>query len=501
MTSRSRSFDPYTPQYIDSRVEDPVLVPSTHDLFSRSITAASNYEQFSRTPSTTIEPHVIRNRGLPDTVITDSVQSRRDRNILRDPVGQNIPRSITHDNYNFTKQSTRTLTHPVPNQDNKPVEIDKLQTNYANTHLPRRNQLQAKTIEPLKKQRPPKPAEDVQPTSGYWKAGTLFNSKGIVAIGPIVYDEDSYAGPFGLNRVGSYIFYIGMGVFTLLAGIFLLMTAVFYNQKYPDPNTNAGTLAGVVVCAFAFYLGFQLILIGLYTQKYRQEHPKKRIPHKKPRLVYTPFGYYLYPQYFAEVNEQLHMQGYGLSNSEQNVKPEQTTKPVEVKPVKHEVKKPETRVEVSQQSVAPPQPEFYFLQSILADSNEMLPTVAEKVDVTSTTEAKKTTEKSSTETNQKLKKTNGLLTIENKTVPPMSTNHHEQVSVTRRIVMAEPRQTSATPSTIVKSNEATAGELSRDNIYDDYNNAADRRIKTRKNRISSSKLASNAFYNDYDDYE
>lgn len=189
-----------------------------------------------------------------------------------------------------------------------------------------------------------------------------------------------------------------MAVFTLLAGVFLLMTAIFYSQsklillklffatllffkEYPDPNTTAGTLAGVVVCAFAFYLGLQLILIGLYTQKYRQEHPKKRIPHKKPRLVYTPFGYYLYPQYFADINEQMHMQGYGLSNNEQNVKTEQTTKPVEVKPVTHQVKKPETRVEVSQQPVVPPKPEFYFLQSMPVDSNEKLPTVAETVDV------------------------------------------------------------------------------------------------------------------------
>ena len=94
-----------------------------------------------------------------------------------------------------------------------------------------------------------------------------------------------------------------------------------------------------------------------------------------------------------------------------------------------------------------------------------------------------------------------MQTIENKTVPSTLTNRQEQVTATRRTLMAEPRQTSATPSTIVKSNEVIAGELPLDNIYDDYNSAADRQIKMRKNRITSSKLVSNAFYDDYDDYD
>lgn len=46
-----------------------------------------------------------------------------------------------------------------------------------------------------------------------------------------MYDENDYYGPFGLNRVGTYIFYIGMLVFTFLAVVFLIMTAIFYSQS------------------------------------------------------------------------------------------------------------------------------------------------------------------------------------------------------------------------------------------------------------------------------
>jgi hypothetical protein len=47
----------------------------------------------------------------------------------------------------------------------------------------------------------------------------------------LTYDRDTYEGPFGLTRKGSFIFYIGMGIFTLLAGVFLIMTGVFYAQS------------------------------------------------------------------------------------------------------------------------------------------------------------------------------------------------------------------------------------------------------------------------------
>lgn len=53
--------------------------------------------------------------------------------------------------------------------------------------------------------------------------------------------------------------------------IFLL----FHCQDYPSSSSTTGTLTGLGVCAFAFYLGLLLILIGLWHQKYRHENPKK----------------------------------------------------------------------------------------------------------------------------------------------------------------------------------------------------------------------------------
>ncbi|UJR21774.1 hypothetical protein I4U23_024849 [Adineta vaga] len=462
MTSKTHSVDPYAPRYIESRVDNPFIVPSTHKLLSRSITASSNFDQFTKQPITPIGSNVIRNRDLPDPAIPESIQSRQYRQF------QNMPRSVINENNNNTafNQTTRPSAFSVSNQDQRTNEIDRLPNNFTNQPLPKNNQRQTTTTELLKTQpqQAPKTVDDTQPANGFWKTGTLFNSQGIVAIGPIVYDENNFAGPFGLNRVGTYIFYIGMAIFTLLAGIFLIMTAIFYSQNYPDATKNTSTLAGIAICAFAFYLGLQLILIGLWSQKYRQEHPKKKIPHKKPRLVYTPFGYYLYPQYFADINEQIHMQGYGLSNKDQNAKSPPATKPVEIKPVKPEMSKTEIHTEVVQQPIVPRKPEFYFLQSI-SDTNEQVATVEEKVVSTAGTKHH-TIGKSSTDIDPQSNTKKGLKSRDDKTI-----------SGTRRTLG-------------VGSNQVpTTSQI--DNLDD-----ADQTTKIIKNKTSSIKLISNAFYDD-----
>lgn len=81
-----------------------------------------------------------------------------------------------------------------------------------------------------------------------------------------------------------------MALFTLLAAVFLIMTGIFYSQSksifvyrfilyifskdYLGSSSQTGVLVGLCVCALAFYLGLQLILIGLWHQKFRQENPR-----------------------------------------------------------------------------------------------------------------------------------------------------------------------------------------------------------------------------------
>jgi len=80
----------------------------------------------------------------------------------------------------------------------------------------------------------------------------------------------------------------------------------------------------MIICLFSLYLGIQLILVGIWSQKYRQENPKRKLPNEKPRIIYTPYGYYLYPQYFTNVNEQ--------RNADPNANILQPEKPIEVPP-------------------------------------------------------------------------------------------------------------------------------------------------------------------------
>ena len=132
------------------------------------------------------------------------------------------------------------------------------------------------------------------------------------------------------------------------------MTGVFYsNSKYiflslsiisplrllefPSDSSTTGTLAGMGVCALAFYLGLQLLLIGLWHQKYRQENPKKIVgksskhndssAHLKTSMEenepydysyqqpmdYTSYGDYSNPGYVSNVSEEMLLQQPGAA--------------------------------------------------------------------------------------------------------------------------------------------------------------------------------------------
>lgn len=107
-----------------------------------------------------------------------------------------------------------------------------------------------------------------------------------------------------------------------------------------DTDSTTGILTGLGVCIFCFYLGLQLILIAIWHQKYRREHPIRRI-HTKPvvhndstdylktsmemnesydysyqqqqPVDYVPYEYYSTPSFGLPINEQLILQQPGAA--------------------------------------------------------------------------------------------------------------------------------------------------------------------------------------------
>ncbi len=131
---------------------------------------------------------------------------------------------------------------------------------------------------------------------------------------------------------------------------FALFFSSFHSTDYPDSSTNTAKLAGIGVCALVFYLSLQLILIGLWHQKYRQENPNRVIgksqkhnessahlqssmennesydysyqqPMNYPPMDYPPYGDYANPSYgdyanppyVSNTNEQMLLQQPGAA--------------------------------------------------------------------------------------------------------------------------------------------------------------------------------------------
>ncbi|CAF4266391.1 unnamed protein product, partial [Adineta steineri] len=241
------------------------------------------------------------------------------------------------------------------------------------------------------------------------------------------------------------------------------------------------------ICAFAFYLGIQIILIGLWYQKYRQEHPKKKIPHQKPRLMYTPYGYYLYPQYFSDINEQLHMQQYGTLKTEPDTKTVPLTKPVEVISAKPEANNMRTNSDIKEQPIILSKPEFYYMESI-SDTVEPVPSIEqkinEKIDSAKTlpTGMKQTTGKSSTDVDIS-KKSKQTKPIDNKTIISSSND--------RRTVVTESHPPPSVSQIVSKTHEDISDDLQIEDIKAD-----NQRTKIKNNKLSSGKIMTNAFYDE-----
>ncbi|CAF1021500.1 unnamed protein product [Rotaria sp. Silwood1] len=365
MTSNSSLNYPaeyYYPEFLESRPDDPLKSPSSRLPITTSIdngigssTRVSTYienkneTKTKKTPINTkqsvtnIAHNVVIDQGLPDVDITRSLKIDPKKNLLRDPAARNIPRLIVDDN--VIKQAVVRSPKIIPTtnlddnlqQTTKVNQINQIQQplpyNYLNGNLT--NKIQP--YEPIK-QYPISYVENQQPIDDYWKKEVLIDNEGVVTIEPIKYNKDTYDGPFGLTRKGAFVFYIGMAIFTILAGVFLIMTGIFYAQSYPDSSSNTGKLTGMCICAFAFYLGLQLILIGLWHQKYRQENPTQIIEksnkhndssrhlkssmennetydytYQQPQIDYTPYDYYSNPPYVSNANEQMLLQQPGAA--------------------------------------------------------------------------------------------------------------------------------------------------------------------------------------------
>lgn len=186
MTSQSPWGEPSAPQYINSRPDNPVLLPLTQPSFAKAVTASSNYDRFARPPTTPIGSNVISDRGIPENGLTESVIFDREKSFNRDPAQKNIARLVVNEDA-LRNQSTRpppprTTTTRPKNSTNPPV-------NTTPPRLPSKAELRAAAAAAEAAKRQPQPlqvppdTDETQPGNGYWKTGTLFNGKGIVSIG------------------------------------------------------------------------------------------------------------------------------------------------------------------------------------------------------------------------------------------------------------------------------------------------------------------------------
>jgi hypothetical protein len=170
--------DYYPPQYIESRLDNPLISPPTHRILSTAVTAASNFEQFTRQTIKSPEDNLSTNGGTNQS--RQSVRTHQQQNLIRNTVGQNIPNLIV--NEYAIKQPVRSSTHSVRN-----IESDTIPKVHTNGFLPNKTKIPTTSTEFIKQQQQQQPvvkvAADTQPMDGYWKTGTLFNRQGIVAIG------------------------------------------------------------------------------------------------------------------------------------------------------------------------------------------------------------------------------------------------------------------------------------------------------------------------------
>ncbi|CAF0736678.1 unnamed protein product [Rotaria sordida] len=365
MTSNSSLNYPaeyYYPDFLESRLDDPLKPPSSRLPKTTSIDNGiglstqvpiniehKNETKIKKTPintkqsSTNLAHNVAIDQGLPDIDITQSLKIDPKKNLLRDPAARNIPRLIVDDN--VIKQAVVRTPKIIPttNLDDNLEQTTKInQIKHAQQSLPHNyiNENLTNQIQPYEymQQYPISYVENQQTIDDRWKKEVLIDNEGAVTIERIKYDKNTYDGPFGLTRQGAIIFYIGMAIFTILAGVFLIMTGIFYGRNYPEGSSDTAKLTGIGICAFAFYLGLQLILIGLWHQKYRQENPtqiiKKPHQHNDPsahlkssmeknepydysyqqqQIDYTPYNYYSNPPYISNTNEQMLLQQPGAA--------------------------------------------------------------------------------------------------------------------------------------------------------------------------------------------
>ncbi|CAF1940898.1 unnamed protein product [Rotaria magnacalcarata] len=351
--------DYYYPEFIESRPDDPLKSPSSRLQITTAIDKGigstvkplkntdRNTETVTKTTSanrnqslTNVPFDVVTDHGLPDTGIIQALKTDPKKNLLRDPAARNIPRLIVDDS--VIKQNIRGPKIITTNPDDNLDQTKKINKNNNGKQTPASRQpngdFNNRFIPPEPVQQYPiSYVDNQQAIDDYWKKEVRVDNEGLVTIEPIKYDRESYEGPFGLTRQGAVIYYFGMGIFTLLAGIFLIMTGIFYAQNYPSGSSKTGILTGLCICGFAFYIGLQLILIGIWHQKHRYENPKKphadiderndsktrlksamevneqyNYPYQQP-VDYPPYEYYPNPPYASNVSEQMLLQQPGAA--------------------------------------------------------------------------------------------------------------------------------------------------------------------------------------------
>ncbi|CAF0943022.1 unnamed protein product [Didymodactylos carnosus] len=214
---------------------------------------------------------IATDHGLADKDILRSVRVDQRSNLLRNPVEKNMPR-VTVDSSLFKDliEANKPQVEEIEEQEQEEFEQTEDQLDVDNDNDTAKIKAKTKQDKQTKKAdevpldpsmypvylpngeiyQPPQTIASRQSKSkkdidDYWKKEILIdNNTGEVAIEPIDYDDDTYDGPFGMARRGSYIYYSVLVILAMLAvAIILLILIGVWHQKRmkekprPPPRT------------------------------------------------------------------------------------------------------------------------------------------------------------------------------------------------------------------------------------------------------------------------
>ena len=194
----------YYPEFIDSRLDDPLKSPNRVLPVTASIddgkgastkisttttttttkpTSMQKKSYNKQQPPTNIALDIVTDQGLPDTDITKAVITDPKKNLVRDPAERNIPKLIVDDS--IIKQAVRTTKIVTTNLDDVNDQTNNTAypvNGYANGDLTNKTKFREIPKQQQHQQNIRFAEQEQPPIDDYWKQEVRINDEGVVTI-------------------------------------------------------------------------------------------------------------------------------------------------------------------------------------------------------------------------------------------------------------------------------------------------------------------------------